>query len=113
MAWNKREVKSLQVAQEAKGYQIGPGAPIAITPSLVGRAYEDGWSIERAYNEAMRKVTWVYRCIDAIAGNQSRLPVVLRKDNDPNGELIKKPTDVSKLLNLRANKGKVVYLVHH
>lgn len=105
MAWNKREVKSLQVAQETKGGQIGPGAPVAITPSLVGRAYEDGWSIERAYNEAMRKVTWVYRCIDAIAGNQSRLPVVLRKDNDPNGEIIKKPTDVSKLLNNRANKG--------
>lgn len=105
MAWNKREVKSLQMASEAKGYQIGPGAPISITPSLVGRAYEDGWSIERAYNEAMRKVTWVYRCIDAIAGNQSRLPVILRKNNDPEGEIIKKPTEVSKLLNSRANKG--------
>ena len=105
MAWNKREDKSLAATTETKVYQVGPGAPVSITPSLVGRAYKDGWSIERAYSEAMQKVTWVYRCIDAIAGNQSRLPVILRKDNDPRGEIIKKPTDVTKLLNSRANKG--------
>ena len=107
MAWNKTESKSLQAASTStKTYgNIGPGAPVALSPSLVNRPYKDGWSIERAYSEAMQKVTWVYRCIDAIAGNQARLPVILRKDNDPRGEIIKKPSEITRLLNSRANKG--------
>ena len=70
MAWNSSSNKSLN---NDKVKSVGPGAPIASNPTFVGKAYKDGWDIERAYREGMQKVTWVSRCIDAIAGNQARL----------------------------------------
>ena len=45
----------------------------------------------------MQKVTWVNRCIDAISGNQARLPVILRKDNSPDGKIVKNNLDNSVL----------------
>lgn len=85
MAWNSTNNKSLNSA-DVKA--LGPGAPIATNPTYAGKAYKDGWDIERAYKEGMQKITWVARCIDAIAGNQARLPIILRKDNSPNGEIL-------------------------
>ena len=60
-----------------------------MNPSLAGKAYRDSWDIERAYREGMSKITWVNRCIDAISGNQARLPMILRKDNSKHGEIVK------------------------
>lgn len=85
MAWNSTNNKSLN-NDSAKA--LGPGAPISTNPTFAGKAYKDGWDIERAYKEGMQKITWVARCIDAIAGNQARLPVILRKDNSPTGEIL-------------------------
>lgn len=106
MAWNQPESKALQGA-ERKAAQIPAGAPVALNPSMVGRPYRDGWDIERAYREGMQKVTWVYRCVDAIAGNQARLPVVLREDNAFDGEIVTKSSasEVIDLLNTKANDG--------
>jgi HK97 family phage portal protein len=104
MAWNKTENKDLGGNSGAKA--LGLGAPVALNPTAVGRGYRDGWDIERAYREGMQRVTWVFRCIDAIAGNQARLPVVLRKDNSPRGEIInKKSNDILDLLNTKSNEG--------
>ena len=89
MAWNISN-KSLN-GQGGKSL-IGPGAPVSANPSFVGRAYRDPWDIERAYREGMQKVTWVARCIDAIAGNQARLPVILRKENSPIGRIVRGDT---------------------
>ena len=85
MGWNSPVNKSL--FNESKK-EIGPGAPVANNPGLTGKPYRDSWDVERAYREAMQKVTWVARCIDAIAGNQARLAVILRKDNSPDGEIL-------------------------
>jgi hypothetical protein len=70
MAWNKTENKQLGVDQEVKS-SLGLGAPISLNPSMVGRGYRDGWDIERAYREGVQRVTWVFRCIDAIATPRS------------------------------------------
>ena len=86
MAWNNRESKSLDGMHEKAAF--GAGAPIAFNPSFQGKPYRDSWDIERAYREGMQKVTWVARCIDAIAGNQARLPMVLKKENSPQGEVL-------------------------
>ena len=86
MAWNSYNNKSLN-NQSSKA--VGPGAPVSHNPGFVGKPYTDSWDIERVYREGMQKVTWVARCIDAIAGNQARLPIVLRKDNSPHGEVIR------------------------
>ena len=69
MAWNPSTNKSLNNQAQK---DIGPGAPVAQNPGYAGKPYRDSWDIERAYREGMQKVTWVSRCIDAIAGNQAQ-----------------------------------------
>jgi HK97 family phage portal protein len=105
MAWNRSESKSLEGQSETKAASIGVGAPISLNPSVTGRGYKDGWDIERAYREGVQKVTWVFRCIDAIAGNQARLPMVLRTGNSPTGEVITNDKEVLPLLNSKSNEG--------
>lgn len=106
MAWNKPETKSLNSGIETKAGTVGVGAPVSLNPNAIGRPYRDSWDIEKAYREGMQRVTWVFRCIDAIAGNQARLPMILRRDNSPDGEILKsKSNDLLSLLNSKANEG--------
>jgi len=114
MAWNISN-KSLN-GQGGKSL-IGPGAPVSANPSFVGRAYRDPWDIERAYREGMQKVTWVARCIDAIAGNQARLPVILRKENSPIGRIVRGDTAAKSslltILNTKSNIGENAYIFRY
>lgn len=103
MAWNSRSNKGLG---PTRSKALNPGAPVAYNPATVGKPYRDSWDIERAYREGFQKVTWVNRCIDAIAGNQSRLPAVLREGNDPNGRIVRKSDrKILELLNTKSNMG--------
>lgn len=104
MAWNSRQTKSLGGNSGQKA-ALGPGAPISLHPSTAGRAYRDSWDIERAYREGLQKVVWVSRCIDVIAGNQARLPIILRKDNKPDGEIWTRNHRLLDMLNTKANQG--------
>jgi HK97 family phage portal protein len=113
MAWNSRNTKSLGTSMEGKAANLGPGSPIANNPAIAGKGYRDSWDIERAYREGMQKVTWVNRCIDAIAGNQARLPIILRKDNDPNGEILTRKHEILDLLNSRANQGENSFIFRY
>lgn len=111
MAWN---IKSLN-GYQTKAAPVGLGAPIAMNPSMTGRAYRDGWDIERAYREGVARVTWVFRCLDAIAGNQARLPVVLRKDNSPHGEIVTKAGrgSILDILNTHPNEGENAFVFRY
>jgi HK97 family phage portal protein len=91
MAWNSGSSKSLQdILSGQKAANISVGAPISYSPSLStdARGYHDNWDINKAYREGVAKVTWVFRCIDVIASNQARLPMIFRKDNNPFGEIV-------------------------
>lgn len=114
MAWNSPSNKSLNDAQRK---ELGPGAPIAQNPGYAGRPYRDTWDIERAYREGMQKVTWVARCIDAIAGNQARLPIQLRKDNSPDGEIITgriaRDSTLLEVLNNKSNIGENSFIFRY
>jgi HK97 family phage portal protein len=114
MAWNPSTNKSLNNQAQK---DIGPGAPVAQNPGYAGKPYRDSWDIERAYREGMQKVTWVSRCIDAIAGNQARLPIQLRKDNSPHGEILSiresKKMDLMTILNSRSNIGENSYIFRY
>jgi HK97 family phage portal protein len=114
MAWNQSSNKSLNNAQAKT---LGPGAPIAQNPGFAGKPYRDSWDVERAYKEGMQKVTWVARCIDAIAGNQARLPVILRKDNSPDGEILSgnkaKNYSLLEVLNTKANEGENSFIFRY
>jgi HK97 family phage portal protein len=115
MGWNNFQNKSLSDNLSTKG--VGPGAPIAHNPGYAGKSYSDSWDIERVYKEGMQKVTWVARCIDAIAGNQARLPIVLRKDNSPDGEILSgskaKNSEILKLLNTKSNIGENSFIFRY
>ena len=114
MAWNPSANKSLNNQSQK---DIGPGAPIAQNPGYAGKPYRDSWDIERAYREGMQKVTWVSRCIDAIAGNQARLPIILRKDNSPHGEILSikeaKKVPLLGILNTKSNVGENSYIFRY
>jgi HK97 family phage portal protein len=112
MAWNSRQTKGLD-RPSIKAAPLGPGAPVSIHPGTAGKAYRDSWDIERAYRDGMQKVTWVGRCIDAIAGNQARLPVILRKNNDPNGEVLNRRHNLSDILNMKANEGENSFIFRY
>lgn len=112
MAWNSRQIKSIS-APSVKAAPIGPGAPVSLHPGTAGKAYRDSWDIERAYRDGMQKVTWVGRCIDAIAGNQARLPVILRKDNEPTGEILTRRHSLTHILNMKANMGENSFIFRY
>ncbi len=113
MAWNNSQNKSLQDDIRNKA-AFNAGAPIAFNPSFAGKPYRDAWDIERAYREGMQKVTWVSRCIDAIAGNQARLPIVLRKNNSPEGEILSgNKNELLYLLNSRPNDGENAFIFRY
>ena len=103
MAWNSDNNKDLR--NSAEKAMSNPGAPVAFDMGRVGKPYKDGWDIDRAYREGMQKVTWVFRCIDAIAGNQARLPIILRKGNDQRGEQTKDNESLLEIFNSKSNDG--------
>lgn len=112
MAWNSRDNKSLD-SRSAKAANLSPGSPISNNPNFVGRGYRDSWDIERAYREGMQKVTWVNRCIDAISGNQARLPAILRKDNNPDGEILTRRHEILDILNTKSNEGENSFIFRY
>lgn len=112
MGWNKTENKSLQSGEQKAA--IGPGAPVAYNAATTGRAYRDAWDIERAYREGMQKITWVSRCIDAVAGNQARLPMILRKDNSQDGRIVRpKNNSLLRILNTVSNEGENSFIFRY
>lgn len=110
MAWNKRETKGLNQAPEAK--VLSPGAPIVYMPGKTDQPYKDNWDVQRAFEEGVRRVTWSFRAIDAIAGNQARLPMILRKDNDPHGQVVRK-NDLLTILNSKTNEGENSFIFRY
>ena len=112
MAWNSRITKSLNSSSE-KAANLSPGSPISNNPNFIGRGYRDSWDIERAYREGVQKVTWVNRCIDAISGNQARLPVILRKENSPDGEILGRKHEILDLMNTKANEGENSFIFRY
>jgi HK97 family phage portal protein len=109
MAWNRANKALGNIGEKA----IPFGAPVSNNPSTTtGRGYHDGWDIERAYRDGMKRVTWVFRSIDAIAGNQARLPIMGHKNNSPHGPIVK-DADVLNLLNSRANPGEDTFVFRY
>lgn len=106
MAWNTgfSTKAAYNLGDGANRSKVSLGAPIANNPAYVGRGYSDNWDIEKAMREGMKKITWVFRCVDVISGNQARLPIVLKKDPGPMGELVQSHRLLT-MLNSKTNIG--------
>lgn len=50
-----------------------------------GRPYQGSWRVERSVTEGYEKVTWVFRCVNAIAKRFARIPKVYREGNPDTG----------------------------
>lgn len=90
------------------------GAPTYGT-SVVRRgtvAYNDNWSTERAVCEALDRVTWVFRCVDAIASNAARQEIVIRENNPWDGEVVSDP-ELYSLLNSKTNEGEAAIIFRY
>lgn len=69
-----------------------------------GTPYRTSWSVERAVSDGLERVVWVYRCVDAIASDESRLPMTWRSGHPIEGDEIKPAAEpLWRLLNRRAN----------
>jgi HK97 family phage portal protein len=110
MGWNTPNNKGIgNGGQKAIPY----GAPVSTNPSLaIDRGYHDGWDIERAYRDGMKRVTWLFRAVDAIAGNQARLPVRARNNNSPVGPIVD-DASILKLFNMASNPGENSFIFRH
>lgn len=77
----------------------------AATAGMYGSVFSTGsggWDVQRAVNEGLERVLWVFRCCDVIAGNQSKLTMLLR-EGDPDEGRTKHDDRVHRLLNRRPN----------
>lgn len=94
---------------ETKAVQGDPTGPprwlgSAQRTSTPGQAPWLGWSTLRATTDAYEREPYVFRSIHALAVAISRLPVVLRKDDPWNGEILDTTEDpLLQVLNRRAN----------
>lgn len=110
MGWNTPSNKAIGNGGEKA---IPYGAPVSTSPSLApGRGYHDGWDIERAYRDGLKRVTWLFRAVDAIAGNQARLPVRARKNNSPVGPIVDDDS-ILKLFNMASNPGENSFIFRY
>lgn len=80
----------------------GTSAAVSGMYGSVFSGFGGGWDVERAVEEALERVIWVFRCVDAIATNQSRLPMVVREDDPVEGKVVEDKA-VFYALNRRAN----------
>lgn len=67
-------------------------------------AYRQEWDADRAVNEALDRVTWVFRCVDAIASNAARQEIIVRSGNPWDGEIVDSG-ELYKVFNSKANNG--------
>lgn len=76
---------------------------ISQSPGRYGMLSSVGsWDIDKAIGDAYERDLWVYRCVDAIATNQSRIPIVHRMGDARTGTIKQSPR-LHTLLNVRPN----------
>jgi HK97 family phage portal protein len=73
-----------------KNAPANPGRdPFWVQPGYEYQPYRDGWDITRAIQYGLNRSIWVYRCVQTIANNQAKLPMVYRRGNWYDGKIVK------------------------
>lgn len=62
----------------------------------------NGWDVDEVMRRGLERVIWVFRCVDAIASNQSKLHMVVRQGDPLEGPIVK-DVNLFNLLNMRTN----------
>lgn len=103
MAWFSKS-KSINVVEQ-KALPAQGGGGMGRGPNL---AYNSNWDIDRSVKEALERVTWVFRCVQAISSNAARVPMVIRKGDRYEGELVQNDA-LYKVFNSRSSVGETSY----
>lgn len=106
MAWLKT-AKSTDVETKTNSTMWGGTSSV----SRPRATYNSNWDPHRAITEALERVTWVYRSVDAIASNFARQPLKVREGDRWDGETVESPLD--RVLNSRANEGEDSYVFRY
>lgn len=106
MAWLK-SVKSPTIDTEKKSTVISTSGGMVTRPRA---EYQVQWDTRRIIEEALERVTWVYRCVDAISSNAAKVPMVIRRGNSWDGELIDSEEELLYILNSKSNVGESSYV---
>ncbi len=105
MAWLSRIKNSGETPQVQSKSTLYSGTSVARRPYV---DYNEDWNIERAVKDALTRVTWVYRCVQVIASNAAKVPLILREDDRENGEVLE-TNPFNYVFNSRANPGESAF----
>lgn len=78
----RRQKKDLDPAPSLNDHIV----PYPVPPGMVGKPYRDSWDLLRAVDQGFNASIWVNRAVTVIAGNQARLPMIMRKGNPVDGK---------------------------
>lgn len=81
-------LRTAAAAPPAELKQEGRARTFGLPVWRQGKAYEPAWNVERAVSEGYEKVTWVFRCVNAIAKRVARTPKAYRRGDPDTGELV-------------------------
>lgn len=95
----RRFLPSLQVKDAGTLRRVAA----AVAYRTRGLPYQTMWDVDRAVRDGFERVLWVYRCVDAIATNQARAPIQLRKGARDGPVVDGTGLDILRLLNRRPN----------
>lgn len=99
MRWNPASSKKSVLLKAGSPYQGTAGVRRGTV------AYRGEWDADRAVGEALDRVTWVFRCVDAIASNAARQEIVIRSGNPWDGEIVDGDSQLYRVFNSKANNG--------
>lgn len=80
---------------------------VAAVSGSIGTVFDPsraGWDFDQATTQALEKVIWVFRCVDAIATNFAGLKLVGRRGDPYEGQIYQLPDPIDRLLNKRSNE---------
>jgi len=93
--------------------KAAPGEPTGRSKALPSRPaagipkpytmYAKGWDTDRVMRDAYDRVIWVHRAVSAIASHAAELPLIQRRDNEDQGDVVDTGDPLLWLLNVRAN----------
>lgn len=106
MAWLRNKKQADITDLQIKAAATRPGGGIIRGPGI---GYNAEWDVDRIVKDALEKVVWVFRCVEAVSSNAARVPLVVRKNNAYDGNPVAKHP-LYNIFNSRSNPGETSYV---
>lgn len=97
---------SVRRDSKSNALQHATAGTVAATAGNIGSVFDPnraGWDFDQSVNNALEKVIWVFRCVDAIATNAAGIKMIGRQGDPYEGKIFDLDSIIDTLLNKRAN----------